>query len=107
MKVGLQVPDVKADLSGYTGRKDNTMKTWYLADYKDENGNIIQLLLCATEKNRQRNTSRSMRYQPSASLPRTRSTTFAARAVRLWSFERAVQSRTSSPTSEDNAVLTA
>ena len=39
MKVGLEVPDDEADLSGYMGRKDNTMKTWYLADYKDENGN--------------------------------------------------------------------
>ena len=100
MKVGLQVPDNNADLSA-TGRKDKTMKNWYLADYKDENGNTILLLLCATEKNRQRNTSKSMICQPSALLPRTRSTTFAARAVRLWSFEpttKCVTSGTSSPT---------
>ena len=51
MKVGLQVPDVKADLSGYTGRKDKTMKTWYLADYKDENGNYhTALALCDREE---------------------------------------------------------
>ena len=51
MKVGLQVPDIKADLSGYTGRKDNTMKTWYLADYKDENGNYhTALALCDREE---------------------------------------------------------
>ena len=51
MKVGLQVPDIKADLSGYTGRKDKTMKNWYLADYKDENGNYhTALALCDREE---------------------------------------------------------
>lgn len=55
----------------------------------------IQLLPCATEKNRQRNTSTSMICQPSASLPRTRSTTFAARAVRLWNFEPTIRNVTS------------
>ena len=34
-----------------TGRKDNTMKTWYLADYKDENGNYhTALALCDREE---------------------------------------------------------
>ena len=51
MKVGLQVPDVKADLSGCTGRKDKAMKNWYLADYKDENGNYhTALALCDSEE---------------------------------------------------------
>ena len=51
MKVGLQVPDVKADLSGCTGRKDKAMKNWYLADYKDENGNYhTALALCDREE---------------------------------------------------------
>ena len=34
-----------------TGRKDKTMKTWYLADYKDENGNYhTALALCDREE---------------------------------------------------------
>ena len=46
---GLQVP-VEADLSA-TGRKDTDMKNWYLADYKDENGNYhTALALCDREE---------------------------------------------------------
>ena len=33
------------------GERDNTMKTWYLADYKDENGNYhTALALCDREE---------------------------------------------------------
>ena len=34
-----------------TGRKDKAMKNWYLADYKDENGNYhTALALCDSEE---------------------------------------------------------
>ena len=34
-----------------TGRKDKAMKNWYLADYKDENGNYhTALALCDREE---------------------------------------------------------
>ena len=42
---------IKLIYQAITGRKDNTMKTWYLADYKDENGNYhTALALCGSEE---------------------------------------------------------
>ena len=48
MKVGLQVPDVKADLSGCTGRKDKAMKKSEMkAIAKDI---LLEALACAYYK---------------------------------------------------------
>ena len=44
IQMGLQVPDDKADLSGCTGRKDNTMKTIY--DTLSIRGRVTYAIMC-------------------------------------------------------------
>ncbi len=49
--MGLEAPKQQADLSDYTGRKGNTMKTWYLATYKKADGTYSDaFVLCDSEE---------------------------------------------------------